>query len=592
MISIEDIRKSPQGVLVLGNHPGIVQAILDFDHACGKSEPSILACITSNRKALKFFFGKGEVLIPCYLKVTAVPKDIAQKVNWMLNAQSGRRAFDATIAFFDAFPDAYGGHIFAENVPERHETELIKKYGGKKIIAGPSGVGILVGGHLKVGAIGGTGLAQLEQGKLATAGSIAVVSTSGGMTNELITDVALAGKRISFSIAIGGDRFPISSLTDVLTLAENDPATEAVVYFGELGGVDEYEIVEMIQKKKLTKPVLAYIAGVIDEAFDEHMQFGHAKALVARKDESARAKRDALRAVGVTTPDTFPEFLEELAKLPSPEFHDRVVAMDDRKASILSTREVVDMDDVPVFVKKGKLVKNDATFAQKALEAVMGRGVKSDTTAAFAEAIFSLLIDHGGHVSGAVNTMITARAGKDLVSSLAAGLLTIGPRFGGAVNDAARTWLDGAASGKDAAAFVEEKTKGGKLLSGIGHRKYRVGLPDPRVAAIAEFASLLKKHPHYDFARAVEKVTTGKNGTLILNVDGVMAALFLDVLVECEKFSREELQELIDAEFFNALFVIPRTVGFIAHFIEQKKNDEGLFRLPDELLFVRKRKKT
>ncbi|MFZ2886678.1 MAG: citrate/2-methylcitrate synthase [Minisyncoccia bacterium] len=618
MISINDIRKKAQGTLVIGNHPGIVQAILDFDFACGKTEPSILACITSNRKALKFFFGTGEVLIPCYPNVKAVPKDVGEEVNWMLNAQSGRRAFESTVAFFDAFPDAYGGHIFAENVPERHETELIKRYGGKKIIAGPSGVGILVGGHLKIGAIGGTGLAQLEQGRLATPGSICVVSTSGGMTNELITDVALAGKRISFSIAIGGDRFPISSLTDVLTLAEEDPATEAICYFGELGGVDEYEIVEMIKTKKLTKPVLAYIAGVIDEAFDEHMQFGHAKALVARKDESARAKRDALRAVGAIAPDTFPEFLAELAKLPTREFRDTVLSMDisKRQASILSTREVVDMEAVPVFVKNGKLAKSDVTFARKALEAIIGREVKSDTTAAFAEAIFALLIDHGGHVSGAVNTMITARAGKDLVSSLAAGLLTIGPRFGGAVNEAARTWLDGEAGAGPrrkagpsvgegggvaenrngdlsvtadyAKRFVEERTKAGKLIAGIGHRKYRVGLSDPRVAAIGEFASLLKKHPHYDFAREVEKVTTGKNGNLILNVDGVMAALFLDILEECEGFSEAELHELVEAEFFNALFVIPRTVGFIAHFIEQKKNDEGLFRLPDELLFVRK----
>lgn len=593
MISIQDIRKKEQKTLVLGNHPGVVQAILDFDYACGKSEPSILGCITANRKSIKFFFGKGEILIPCFPNVQAVPSETTKKVNWMLNVQSGRRAFESTCAFFDAFPDAYGGHIFAENVPELHETELIKKYGGNKIIAGPSGVGILVAGHLKVGAIGGIGLAQLEQGKLATPGSIAVVSTSGGMTNELLTDVALAGKRTSFSIAIGGDRFPISSLTDVLTLAEEDDATTAIVYFGELGGVDEYEIVEMIKGNMLTKPVLAYIAGIIDEAFDDHMQFGHAKALVAREDESARAKREALREVGVVAPDTFPEFLAELAKLDVPEFHDRVVPMDmsDRKASILSTREVVDMDAVPVFVKNGKLVSQDTTFAKNALEAILGRETKSETTSAFAEALFSLLIDHGGHVSGAVNTMITARAGKDLVSSLAAGLLTVGPRFGGAVNEAARTWLLGASSGKDAREFVEEATKGGKLLSGIGHRKYRVGLPDPRVAAIAEFATLLKKHPHYDFARAVEGVTTGKNGNLILNVDGVMAALFLDILTESEGLSEAELRELIDAEFFNALFVIPRTVGFIAHFIEQKKNDEGLFRLPDDLLFVRKKNK-
>ena len=592
MISIQDIRQREQKTLVLGNHPGVVQSILDFDFACGKKEPSILACITSNRKSLKFFWGKGEILIPCYQNIAKLPKSLASQVHWMLNVQSGRRAFDATVGFFDAFPSSYGGHIFAENVPERHETELIKRYGRQKIIAGPSGVGILVAGHLKVGAIGGIGLAQLDQGKLATPGSVAVVSTSGGMTNELLTNVAQAGKRTSFSISIGGDRFPISSLGEVLSLAENDPATKAICYFGELGGVDEYEIVEMIKEKRLTKPVVAYIAGIIDEAFDEHVQFGHAKALVARQDESARAKREALRAAGVTAPDTFPEFLVALEALPTPEFRDTVLSMSDlsdRKPSILSTREVVDLEEIPVYVKNKKVVAQDSTFGRKAIEAILGKELKSETSAAFAEAVFSLLIDHGGHVSGAVNTMITARAGKDLVSSLAAGLLTVGPRFGGAVNEAARMLLESAASGKDAATFVEEKTKGGKLLSGIGHRKYRVGLPDPRVAAIAEFVTLLKKHPHYDFARAIEEVTTAKNGSLILNVDGVMAALFLDILTEAEGYSQEELQELIDAEFFNALFVIPRTVGFIAHFIEQKKNDEGLFRLPDDLLFVRKK---
>jgi ATP citrate (pro-S)-lyase len=188
--------------------------------------------------------------------------------------------------------------------------------------------------------------------------------------------------------------------------------------------------------------------------------------------------------------------------------------------------------------------------------------------------------------------MITARAGKDMVSSLAAGLLTVGPRFGGAVNAAAATWLEGVAAGLPAAEFVEKKTKGGNLLAGIGHRKYRVGIPDPRVASIAKFAELLKSHPHYDFARSIEEVTTAKNGKLILNVDGVMAALMLDTLMEKEDFTREDLQQLVQSEFFNALFIIPRSVGFISHFMEQKKNDEGLFRLPDELLFVSKKKKS
>lgn len=594
MSLIEQIRKNPGGILSLGAHPQIFQAILDFDFISGKSEPSLVGIIASNRRAMKMFWGKGEVLIPCFPSVKAVPSDIAKKIQWMLNVQSGRRTFDATVSFFDSFPSALGGHLFAENVPERHSTELIKRYGKTKIIAGPSGVGLLVSGKLKLGAIGGTDATMLNASHLAEVGSVAVVSTSGGMTNELIRDVALAGKRVSFSISIGGDRFPVTSLSDVLMLAEGDPKTEAICYFGELGGTDEYEIVELIKAKKLTKPVIAYIAGIVDEAFDEHMQFGHAKALVAKKDESARAKRAALNAAGAIAPETFPKFLEALGKLSITSVPDTVMQMDDlqsRRPSILSTREVVDVAEGHEFVK-GKKLTSPRPFAlsRAFLEALLDRKI-SETTAALGEEIFESLIDHGGNVSGAVNTMITARAGKDMVSSLAAGLLTVGPRFGGAVNAAAATWIEGLAANTPAPEFVEKKTKGGNLLAGIGHRKYRVGIPDPRVSSIAKFADLLKKHPHYDFARSVEEVTTAKNGKLILNVDGVMAALMLDTLMEKEGYTREDLQQLVQSEFFNALFVIPRTVGFISHFMEQKKNDEGLFRLPDELLFVTKKKK-
>ena len=590
MNTIEMIRGGKTGILVAGNHEKIIQSILDFDFLSGKKESSIVGIMNSNRKSQKFFFGPRELLLPCYKSFDTVPADRAAKISWLLNLQSGRRTFDSTVAFFMAFPDALGAHLFAENVPERHATELIRRFGATKLIAGPSGVGLVVPGFLKLGAIGGTDPAQLSASRLGTAGSIAVVSTSGGMTNELIRAVASSGKRLSFSISIGGDRFPVTSLTDVLKLAESDPATMAIVYFGELGGTDEYEIVELIKSKQLTKPVLAYIAGVIDEAFDEHMQFGHAKALVARTGESARAKRDALSAAGANAPETFPQFLAALQTLPSADFHDTVfdiAPLMDRNKSILSTRTILDLEEAPVFVKDGVLVsRGSAAFASTALKALLGREV-SATASAFVEAVFELLIDHGGNVSGAVNTMITARAGRDLVSSLASGILTIGPRFGGAVSEAARTWIDGVASGMNAAAFVEARTKGGAVLSGIGHRKYRVGIPDPRVAALAEFATLLKAHPHYDLARAVEVVTTGKNGSLILNVDGVIAAILLDIFVEIDGFSTEQLQELLDIEFFNALFVIPRTVGFIAHFMEQKRNDEGLFRLPDDLLFIR-----
>src|SRR4029079_7245016 len=85
-----------------------------------------------------------------------------------------------------------------------------------------------------------------------------------------------------------------------------------------------------------------------------------------------------------------------------------------------------------------------------------------------------------------------------------------------------------------------------------------------------------------NFALEVEKITTEKKGNLILNVDGAIAALLLDYLSEKEGYSDEQLQALVDQEFFNALFVLSRSVGFIAHFLDQKRLDEGLLRLSEE----------
>lgn len=575
------IRTTESKILVVGFHAGIIQSILDFDAISGKASSSIIGIVTGNRKSAKFFFGTKEIQIPCYAKLDHVPVTTQGIIQFLLNLQSGRRAYETTAAFFEKIPQALGAHIFAENVPEQHALALHEKFSDKWIV-GPSGVGLLVSGHLKLGAIGGVTPEQMKRSELFTRGNIAVISTSGGMLSEIIRGVAQAGRRTSFAACVGGDRFPISAYTDFFLLAEADPETKSVVYYGELGGDDEYEIAKLITDKKFTKPCVAYIAGTVDESFPERTQFGHARALAQNKSESARAKREALRAVGVNAPDSFIEFLEALKKLPDSPYTDPVVDVslyENRRASILSTRK---------FFQENTLLNaqgGNTDLMGHILRVLLPKEPKSLILSQFLTTVFSSLIDHGGHVSGAVNTMITARAGKDLVSSLTAGLLTIGPRFGGAINEAARTWRRGVAQSLTPKDFVNEENKKGVLIAGIGHKKYRIGMPDPRVALLAQFAEKLSSHPHYDFARSVEAITTAKSGSLILNVDGIVAALTLDILAIEEGYSKEELDELIATEFFNALFVIPRSIGFIGHFLEQKRNDEGLFRLPDDLLF-------
>lgn len=211
----------------------------------------------------------------------------------------------------------------------------------------------------------------------------------------------------------------------------------------------------------------------------------------------------------------------------------------------------------------------------------LGRNLKSKKTEKVIDLALRLLVDHGPYVSGAVNTMITARAGKDLVSSLVSGLLTIGPRFGGAVNGAAKIWFESVEAKISASQLVESFAKQKEYLPGIGHRKYRISAADPRVVILRDLVKDIS-HPHLAFALAVEKITIGKKPNLILNVDGALAAVLLDILILEEKCSAEEIKSLIQSEFFNAIFVLSRSIGLIGHYLDQKRLGEPLFRLPDD----------
>ncbi len=264
--------------------------------------------------------------------------------------------------------------------------------------------------------------------------------------------------------------------------------------------------------------------------------------------------------------------------------------MDDlsnRKHSLFTSTISGDVDGEPTILGENLTkIATSQSLAWIVGSLWLGRPLKSKKTEAVIDQALRLLVDHGPYVSGAVNTMISARAGKDLVSSLVSGLLTIGPRFGGAVNGAAKIWFSSVGAGILPPDLVESFAKRKEYISGIGHKKYRLDAPDPRVPILLKLIGTIP-HPHLDFARAVEKITTGKKPNLILNVDGALAAILLDLLVHEEKLDRDEIQTLIDAEFFNAIFVLSRSVGFIAHYLDQKRLSEGLFRLPDDQVLTK-----
>jgi len=202
-----------------------------------------------------------------------------------------------------------------------------------------------------------------------------------------------------------------------------------------------------------------------------------------------------------------------------------------------------------------------------------------------------LTADHGPAVSGAHNTIVCARAGKDLVSSLVSGLLTIGDRFGGALDGAARQFSDARDRSLSPMQFVNEMRRRGDLIMGIGHRVKSLNNPDKRVEILKAFAldrtKFLQPTPFLEYALEVEKITTTKKPNLILNVDGAIGVIFVDILRESGCFTKEEANEYVEMGALNGLFVLGRSIGFIGHFLDQKRLKQGLYRHPwDDITYM------
>lgn len=594
MLNIEKIRKLEPNILVIGSYSAITQSIMDFDFIAGKKVPSVKGIIKANKKGERFFYGENEILIPYFQNLKETGEDFNKNINFFLNVASARRVLFTSQITINTLPNLIAGTIFAEETPERHSLKLYQDAEeNNTVLIGPSSVGLLVPGKLKLGAIGGVEIKQMLNPVLYEKGNIAAFSASGGMTNELLNIFAGLNKRVSFALSFGGDRFPITTPKDAFLAAEKDPETTHIVYFGELGGFDEYDLSDMIKKGQIKKPVIAYVAGTIADLFPTSPQFGHAKAMAKNPEESATEKLKILKMAGAKTANTFTEFVKLIEAIPNSERQtvdlQHIENLVKRKKTIFTSSIAQETESSVNLLGEDilKLAQNHS-FAYIATSLILGRKIKSKELEEFVDLVMRLLVDNGPSVSGAINTIIASRAGKDMISSLCSGLLTIGDRFGGAVNEAAENWIRGVESGKTPKEFVEEFALKSKVIEGIGHKKYRTDNPDPRFFELMKWTKKLRYKKYLNFALEVEKITSSKKSNLILNVDGRMSAILLDILTEKENYTVRDLKILTEAETFNSFFIIPRTVGFIAHFLDQKRLDEGLFRMPrEEVSFIK-----
>ncbi|CDO69080.1 hypothetical protein BN946_scf184992.g29 [Trametes cinnabarina] len=338
------------------------------------------------------------------------------------------------------------------------------------------------------------------------------------------------------------------------------------------------------------------------------MQFGHAGSMANSDMETADAKNAAMRAAGFIVPDTFEDLPEVLKQTyerlvsngtikPQPEREPPVIPMDYKWAQELGLIRKPAAFISTISDERGQeLLYAGMRISDVFKEDIGVGGVVSllwfkrrlpPWATKFIEMVLMLTADHGPAVSGAMNTIVATRAGKDLISSLASGLLTIGSRFGGALDEAASMFSNARDTGLTPREFVDSCRKQNKLISGIGHKIKSVNNPDLRVELVKEYVHKhFPSHSLLDYALAVEKVTTSKKDTLILNVDGCIAVCFVDLLRDSGAFTPEEADEYIKIGTLNGLFVLGRSIGFIGHHLDQKRLRAPLYRHPADDIFI------
>ena len=164
---------------------------------------------------------------------------------------------------------------------------------------GPNTLGLLSPGRAVFGMMGGSAAAAKDW---FLPGRVGVSSRSGGITSSIAYYLSRAGIGLSTIVHVGGDAIVGTDHPAIMELFEQDPDTDCVVMFGEIGSSQEERVADLIEAGKFTKPLVAYIGG---KGAQSGTRFSHAGAIIEGGRGTHEGKVERLRAVGATVVDDF-----------------------------------------------------------------------------------------------------------------------------------------------------------------------------------------------------------------------------------------------------------------------------------------------